>query len=171
MKQMKWSLLATTGLTMRIEYLFFLSLLALLVVTTTTPSVFASTGMSNCREEPDDPDCFDQPDRVGNDHSNDEDVTNDEDADRDGPGGEDDTPDVEDDEGEANCWGKVTSSLTQNEDEQPGIGEHSSDPVQTEGDDNNETPREGVGNQAEGHPSDHADQVGGLADDVPECVD
>ena len=40
-----------------------LTLLGLLVVLT-LPPVFASTGMSNCREEPDDPDCNDQPDRV-----------------------------------------------------------------------------------------------------------
>ena len=59
--------------------------------------------------------------------------------------------------------------MTKNDDGKPGIGEHSSDPVP--GDDDNETPREGVGNQREGHPSDHADQVGGLADDVPDCVD
>jgi hypothetical protein len=132
---------------------------------------FASTGMSNCNDEDpdnDNPDCQAQPDRVGNDHSNDEDETNDSDADRDGPGGEDTDPDDNDD-GEQNCWGKVTSSLTQNIDDQPGIGEHSSDP--RPGDDDNETPREGVGNQAEGHPSDHADTVGGLADEEIDCVD
>ena len=39
------------------------------------------------------------------------------------------------------------------------------------GDSDNETPREGVGNQNEGHPSDHADVVGGLADEQPDCVD
>ena len=46
-------------------------------------------------------------------------------------------------------------------------------------DEDNETPREGVGNQKEGHPSDHADTVGGLVDEdvtededeTPECVD
>jgi hypothetical protein len=145
------------------------SLLALLVVTTTItatiPStVFASTGMSNCREEPDDPDCFDQPNRVGNDEENDED------ADRDGPGG-DDGDETDDDEGEANCWGKVSSGLAQNDDGKSGLGEHSSDPVQSPGDTDNETPREGVGNQAEGHPSDHADTVGGLANPDPDCVD
>ena len=91
------------------------------------------------------------------------------DADRDGPGGDDETPDEEEDDGDSNCWGKVTSSLTQNDDGKPGIGEHSSDP--RPGDDDNETPREGVGNQQESHPSDHADTVGGLADDVPDCVD
>ena len=58
----------------------------------------------------------------------------------------------------------------------PGIGEHSSNPVPDDEDTppdeiERETPREGVGNQQEGHPSDHADQVGGLADDQPDCVD
>jgi hypothetical protein len=143
------------------------SLLALLVLTVpimVLPStVFASTGMSNCTEEPDEEDCNPQPDRVGNDDDPSED------ADRDGPGGDDESPDEEEDDGEANCWGKVTSSLTKNDDGKPGIGEHSSDPVG--GDDDNETPREGVGNQREGHPSDHADTVGGLADDQPDCVD
>ena len=144
-----------------------MSLLALLVlaIPITTPSIIASTGMSNCREEPDDPDCNNQPDRVGNDNDDDESP----DADRDGPGGDDETPNEEEDDGDSNCWGKVTSSLTKNDDGKPGIGEHSSDPFP--GDDDNETPREGVGNQNEGHPSDHADQVGGLADDIPDCVD
>ena len=144
-----------------------LSLLGVLLVLT-LPPVFASTGMSNCNDEDennDNPDCNDQPDRVGNDNDDDESP----DADRDGPGGDDETPDEEEDDGDSNCWGKVTSSLTQNEDGKPGIGEHSSDP--RPGDDDNETPREGVGNQNEGHPSDHADVVGGLADEQPDCVD
>jgi hypothetical protein len=155
---------------MRIEYLFLLTLLTVPIITTVPSVVFASTGMSNCREEPDDPDCFDQPDRVGNpddDNDDDEDV-DDDDKDRDGP----------DDEGDENCWGQVSKGLAQKDDEQSGLGEHSSDPVQTEGDDNNETPREGVGNQNEDHPSDHADAVGGLVDDddteedeTPDCVD
>jgi hypothetical protein len=131
-----------------------MSLLALLVLGVTMPSiVYASTGMSNCTEEPESDDCNPQPDRVGNDHDEDDEVT------RDGP----------DDDGEENCWGKVTSSLTQNDDGKPGIGEHSSDP--RPGDEDNETPREGVGNQDEDHPSDHADSVGGLADEQPDCVD
>jgi hypothetical protein len=129
-----------------------MSLLALLLLVPIT-ATYASTGMSNCTEEPENDDCNPQPDRVGNDHDEDDEVT------RDGP----------DDKGEENCWGKVTSSLTQNDDDQPGIGEHSSDP--RPGDDDNETPREGVGNQDEDHPSDHADTVGGLADDQPDCVD
>ena len=61
----------------------------------------------------------------------------------------------------------------------PGLGEHSSNPVDDpDEEEDNETPREGVGNQAEGHPSDLADQVGGLVDDdnteedeTPDCVD
>jgi hypothetical protein len=137
-----------------------------MAVTTTTP-VFATTGMSNCRDEPENDDCNPQPDRVGNDDPDDND------ADRDGPGGAGgaagEPGQGDSDDGEANCWGKVTSSLTKNDDGKPGIGEHSSDPVP--GDDDNETPREGVGNQREGHPSDHADTVGGLADDQPDCVD
>ena len=136
--------------------------MVLAIGTSSTAPLFATTGMSNCTLDPEREDCNEQPDRVGNDGSGDS-----TDADRDGPGGADNDPN--DDEGEANCWGKVTSSLTQNDDDNPGIGEHSSDPVP--GDDDNETPREGVGNQNEGHPSDHADTVGGLADDQPDCVD
>lgn len=147
---------------------FLVLVLTMSISALSTTTTYATTGMSNCREEPDDPDCNPQPDRVGNDDPDDGD------ADRDGPGGEGGSagdPGQGEDDGreDANCWGKVTSSLTQNEDDQPGIGEHSSDPVP--GDDDNETPREGVGNQREGHPSDHADTVGGLADDVPDCVD
>ena len=152
-------LLTTIGL--------FIALIA--GITTTATTTYATTGMSDCRDpENTNPDCNDQPDRVGNDDSTDTD------ADRDGPGGAggsagDPGQGKDDDRTEANCWGKVTSSLTQNDDGQPGIGEHTSDPFP--GDDDNETPREGVGNQREGHPSDHADTVGGLADDVPDCVD
>ena len=135
---------------------FLISVLVISV--TTTSNALGTTGMSNCRDNPDNDDCNPQPDRVGNDD------TTDGDADRDGPGGEGGSagdPGQGEDDGrsEANCWGKVTSSLTQNDDDQPGIGEHSSDPVPNDGD--NETPREVVGNQREGHPSDHADTVGG----------
>ena len=139
--------------------------MVLAIGTSSTAPLFATTGMGNCRDEPEG--CTPQKDRVGAD--NDDPDNAGEDADRDGPGGSDESPETEEDEGEANCWGKVTSSLTQNEDDNPGIGEHSSDPVPDDGD--NETPREGVGNQREGHPSDHADTVGGLADDQPDCVD
>ena len=150
MKSVKWSLLA-------------IAVLALGSLVFSVPA-FATTGMSNCTQDPEREDCNPQPDRVGNDGRG----ANNNDADRDGPGGAD-NDETDDDEGEANCWGKVTSSLSKNDDGKPGIGEHSSDP--RPGDDDNETPREGVGNQAEGHPSDHADTVGGLADDVPDCVD
>ena len=137
-----------------------LALASYAIVASTVPiTVHATTGMSNCTQDPDREDCNPQPDRVGNDNAA---------VDRDGPGGDDGNPN-DDDEGEQNCWGKVTSSLAHNDDDHPGIGEHSSDPVPNDGD--NETPREGVGNQNEGHPSDHADTVGGLADDVPDCVD
>lgn len=157
----------STLVTVFLVLVLAMSVSAVATGTVSVKDMYASTGMSNCREEPEDPDCNDQPDRVGNDDPDDGD------ADRDGPGGaggEAGEPGQGDsDEGEANCWGKVTASLTQNDDDQPGIGEHSSDPVP--GDEDNETPREGVGNQREGHPSDHADSVGGLADDQPDCVD
>ena len=124
------------------------SLLALLVLS--IPPVFASTGMSNCTEEPESEDCNPQPDRVGNDHDEDDEVT------RDGP----------DDEGQENCWGKVTSDGARTL--EPGeFGEHASNPT---GDEDNDTPREGVGNQDEDHPSDHADTVGGAFSDE-ECAE
>jgi hypothetical protein len=129
-----------------------LSLLLAAVVTmmTSTITVYGSTGMSNCTEEPDNDDCNPQPDRVGNDHDEDDEVT------RDGP----------DDEGEENCWGKVTSDGARTLD--PGdFGAHASNPT---GDEDNDTPREGVGNQNEDHPSDHADQVGGAFSDE-DCID
>ena len=137
-----------------------LALASYAIVASTVPiTVHATTGMSNCTQDPDREDCNPQPDRVGNDNAP---------VNRDGPGGDDGDPN-DDDEGEQNCWGKVTSSLAHNDDDHPDTGEHSSDPVPN--DDDNETPREGVGNQNEGHPSDHADTVGGLADDVRDCVD
>jgi hypothetical protein len=142
---------------MRMEYLFLLPLLAALVITMTTSliSVNASTGMSNCTEEPESEDCNPQPDRVGNDHDEDNEVT------RDGP-----------DDGEENCWGKVTSDGV-NTNDGDGIGgkafgQHASDAVR--GDEDNETPREGVGNQNEDHPSDHADSVGGAFSNE-DCID
>jgi hypothetical protein len=138
-------------MTMRIAYLFLLALLAIPITTTTTTTVFASTGMSNCTEEPESEDCNPQPDRVGNDHDEDDEVT------RDGP----------DDEGEANCWGKVTSDFASEEGDPGDVGEHSSNPTR---DEDNDTPREGVGNQDEDHPSDHADSVGGAFSDE-ECAE
>lgn len=131
----------------------------MLSVTASFSTAYASTGMGNCKNSPDD--CERQPDRVGNDDPNDTD------ADRDGPGGEDGDP-TDDDTGEQNCWGKVSSGLAQKEDGKPGLGEHSSNPTP---DEDNETPREGVGNQAEGHPSDHADTVGGFSGSDEDCVD
>ena len=126
-----------------------MSLLALLLLVPTTMA-FASTGMSNCTEEPESDDCNPQPDRVGNDHDEDDEVT------RDGP----------DDDGEENCWGKVTSDAARTF--EPGeFGAHASNPT---GDEDNDTPREGVGNQDEDHPSDHADTVGGAFSDE-ECAE
>ena len=128
--------------------------------------------MSNCTLDPDREDCNEQPDRVGNDGSGDS-----TDADRDGPGGDDGpNQETDDDTDEQNCWGKVTSDATsQNDGDGIGgqsFGEHTSNPVDdpdTEEEDN-ETPREGVGNQQEGHPSDHADQVGGAFSNE-DCID
>ena len=134
-----------------------LTLLALLVVVVTLPPVFASTGMSNCNDEDpdnDNPDCNDQKDRVGNDEEDDED------APRDGP----------DEQEDANCWGKVTSDFTTTKDgDGGGDMSHASDPVG--GDSDNETPREGVGNQNEGHPSDHGDTVGPQFGSDEECTE
>jgi hypothetical protein len=129
--------------------ILLLSILAVMTVTVyTTPSqpqtAFSSTGMSDCNNgaEEDSEDCGRQADRVGNDEEGDHD------ADRNGP-----------DEDSANCWGKVTSDFTTTKDgDGGGDMSHASDPVR--GDDDNETPREGVGNQNEGHPSDHGDTVG-----------
>ena len=128
-----------------------LSMLALLAIP--TGLAFASTGMSNCTEEPESDDCNPQPDRVGNDHDEDDEVT------RDGP----------DEKEDANCWGKVTSDFTTTKDgDGGGSMSHASDPVP--GDDDNETPREGVGNQDEDHPSDHADTVGPRFGSDEECT-
>jgi hypothetical protein len=105
--QMKKSVLSAVGL---------LAITIVLAIGTSISSpLFATTGMSNCTEEPESEDCNPQPDRVGNDHDENDEVT------RDGP----------DDEGEENCWGKVSSGLAQKDDEKPGLGEHSSDPVQS----------------------------------------
>jgi hypothetical protein len=147
--------------------IFLLALLVLTVPITLVPNastVFASLAMGNCKELEN---CEDQKDRVGNDHSNDDDETNDEDADRDGPGGDDGEDQTNDDDtDEQNCWGKVTSDGARTLD--PGdFGAHASNPT---GDADNDTPREGVGNQNEGHPSDHADTVGGAFSDE-DCID
>jgi hypothetical protein len=61
-----------------------------------------------------------------------------------------------DDTVSADCFGKVISHEAQEHKENPDegtLGEHSSDPVpELEG---NETPRQGIGNQDQGHPSAH----------------
>ncbi len=58
------------------------------------------------------------------------------------------------------CWGEVTSQVAS-----PRFGQHASDPIP--GDDDRETPREGVGNVSRtdsnepgDHPSDHGEAVG-----------
>lgn len=61
-------------------------------ITTTKTQTFATAGMGNCKDDPDE-ECTPQRDRVGNDDPNDEDV------DREGPGGEDGDPN-DNDEGE-----------------------------------------------------------------------
>jgi hypothetical protein len=67
-------------------------------------------------------------------------------------------PDVVDssDTVKADCFGKVISHEAQEHKENPDegtLGEHSSDPVpEISG---NETPRQGIGNQDQGHPSAH----------------
>ena len=112
-----------------------ISLLALLVLPVPITMAYGSLAMGNCKELEN---CIDQKDRVGAD---------DDEVSRDGP----------DDEGEENCWGKVTSDAARTF--EPGeFGAHASNPT---GDEDNDTPREGVGNQDEDHPSDHADTVGG----------
>lgn len=61
---------------------------------------------------------------------------------------------------DANCWGEINSGLAQDDFGSRGVGEHASDPVP--GDDDRETPRAGVGNQAEDTPGEHAATVGPL---------
>jgi hypothetical protein len=57
-----------------------------------------------------------------------------------------------------NCFGEINVGAAQIEDDQPGLGEHASDPIP--GNDDNETPRLGVGNQVEDTPGEHAQTVG-----------
>jgi hypothetical protein len=59
---------------------------------------------------------------------------------------------------EANCFGKVSAELANSGQ----TGQHAS---------SFGTPRAGVGNQAEGHPSDHADTIGPIAGSQESCVD
>jgi hypothetical protein len=124
---------------------------AILMIVPLLVNVSASTGMGG------------DPPGTGNDNPQPDRVGNEDEKDRDGPGGESAEGD---DEGEANCWGKVTSDGTRTL--EPGeFGQHAANPT---GDDDNDTPREGVGNQDEDHPSDHADSVGGAFSDE-ECAE
>ncbi|HYZ94211.1 MAG TPA: hypothetical protein VE566_00460, partial [Nitrososphaeraceae archaeon] len=141
-----------------LKYKLLTSLIGVILMTVPLlVNVSASTGMSNCTEEPESEDCNPQPDRVGNDHDENNEVT------RDGP----------DEQEDANCWGKVTSDFTSQRDGDGRggqvFGQHASDPVG--GDSDNETPREGVGNQDEDHPSDHADTVGPRFGSDEECAE
>jgi hypothetical protein len=58
------------------------------------------------------------------------------------------------------CWGEVSSDLAQTDDDSPGLGEHASDPIP--GDADNETPRRGIGNNFPGDdtPPEHGETVG-----------
>jgi len=60
-----------------------------------------------------------------------------------------------------NAGGEVTHQLAQQEGSRPGIGEHVSNPNATN-DDPHDTPRLGVGNQAQDTPAEHGEFVGGL---------
>jgi hypothetical protein len=135
-----------------LKYKLLISLIGVIFMTTSLfVNVSASTGMGG--DPPGKGKDNPQPNRVGNEDE----------KDRDGPGGESAEGD---DEGEANCWGKVTSDGTRTL--EPGeFGQHAANPT---GDDDNDTPREGVGNQDEDHPSDHADSVGGAFSDE-ECAE
>jgi hypothetical protein len=56
----------------------------------------------------------------------------------------------------SNCFGKVIQHEAQEHKDDPSegtLGSHSSDPVP--GDSDNETPRQGIGNQDQGHPAAH----------------
>lgn len=143
-------------------FLMLILAMSVSVVGTISTTTYATTGMGNCKEEEN---CTRQPDRVGAD--NDDPDNDGQDADRDGPGGSDESPETEEDEGEANCWGKVSSALGKQQNEDPGPA-HASNPTS---DADNDTPREGVGNQKEGHPSDHADTVGDFSGIDEDCVD
>src|SRR5918995_5739741 len=94
--------------------MFLTSLIGVILMTVPLlVNVSASTGMSNCTEEPESEDCNPQPDRVGNDHDENNEVT------RDGP----------DEQEDANCWGKVTSDFTTTKDgDGGGSMKHASDP-------------------------------------------
>ena len=154
--------------TLAAVFLVLILIMSVSAVGTISTTTYASTGMGNCKNDPDpESACTEQRDRVGADA---DDPDNDgEDADRDGPGGSDESPTTDEDDGnsEANCWGKVSSALGEQQNEIPGPA-HASNPTP---DEDNDTPREGVGNQMEGHPSDHADTVGGFSGIDEDCVD
>ena len=76
---MKKSLLSTVEL---IAITMVLAIGTITMTITTPTTTYATTGMSNCTQDPEREDCNPQPDRVGNDGSG-----NNNDADRDGPGG------------------------------------------------------------------------------------
>ena len=74
---------------------------------------------------------------------------------------------------EANCWGQTTSDVVNAEDHGDRLGgnEFGQHAVNPTGDDDRDTPREGVGNQDKDHPSDHADEVGDNFVSDEECID
>ena len=149
------------------DLLLLLPLVAALVITTSP--VFATTGMGGGNDD-DNPGGDTHRDLVGNPDEEGEEGSEDDEQDRDGPDGESAEGD---DEGEANCWGKVTSdAASEPGDDDDGIGgrafgEHAGNPT---GDEDNDTPREGVGNQDEDHPSENADAVGEAFSDE-ECAE
>ena len=114
-----------------------------------------------------------QPDRVGS--HDDEQQTSDEGADAGGTVSDPTIPEDElGDDGEisADCFGKVISHEAQEHKENPEegtLGEHSSDPVPEL--DGNETPRQGIGNQDQGHPADHGAFNSQFDDDDAENVE
>ena len=57
-----------------------------------------------------------------------------------------------------NCFGEINSGLAQSS---GGVGQHASNPIPNN-DDPHDTPRLGVGNQAEGTPGEHGLTVGPL---------
>jgi hypothetical protein len=79
------------------------------------------------------------------------------------------------DDGEisSNCFGKVISHEAQEHKEEGSdegtLGEHSRDPVPGDGD--NETPRQGIGNQDQGHPAAHGAFNSQFDDDDAENVE
>lgn len=115
-----------------------------------------------------------QPDRVGS-HDDDR-QTSGEGAEAGGTVEDDTIPEEElGDDGviTANCFGKVISHEAQeHKDPESGeevLGFHSRDPVP--GDDDNETPRQGIGNQDQGHPAAHGAFNSQFDDDDAENVE